>query len=423
MKFLSSKYFLAFLIGLSTLSIRFIHYNLIRYQSINKFLAEQYDWRALKLIGGETIHYPHAWGSFYVVLAGFYKVIDFAGFIADRITIMAVFQNILAAVSVGLLFLIAHRYFSTIIAICISLIFALYYPFIYSNMLLISETFTVFCLVIIFYLLLEKKLTSLKTIIVGVTLGFGLISRPMLLTFIPLLILWIFHYAKSKSVAILLALILSTASIVVTANYINFLYGQQKQFSFAGSGGVNFAMTNCHIKKISYQTQSGESFWFAPPAYRHTSTKEITTGIPFYFDQPYLSMGINCLRDNPVQLLSNFNNIRRIYFSLFYPNFHSSWLHNTLFIIWKWLSLVLTVFFFLFPFIRPFKDLPIALKKAYSLSVAFFLSLLIAVYLTNPGEERYLVTYFFVLPLFGLPALVTLLTVVTKLSLKRLKPR
>ena len=111
-------------------------------------------------------------------------------------------------------------------------------------------------------------------------------------------------------------------------------------------------------------------------------------------------MAFGCIKENPERLFSNFGYIKNLWRSLFYPDFLSehNW-HNKLLEFWRILSFpLLIVLFFLFPFLHKTG------RREWLLGFSLLLSLWVALYVSQPGEERYLISYYFVLLVWGIPS-------------------
>lgn len=368
-----------------------------------KWLPYEYHSRAVSFLSGHPISYPDAWGSFYIILAGFYKLIDGLGFSSTRITIFALFQAILGCLSVYIFFLLAKKLFSQKIAVFGSIIFALYYPLIYLHTLILSESVYTFLLLLFAYTVIRDKFKAKHHILIGLLAGLLVITRPIFLAFIPFFALWyifrIFGKRKKDLYLMILALLIFIEIIFSTA-IINYIIGKQKQFSFGGNMAVNMVMNWCKIKKLQYRLTTGEKHWFSPPAYWNSpNLKERTTNISFYDQKYYLQTAFNCLSQNPKYLVENFGNIIRLYNSIFYPEIYPPVWHKYFISFWKGISVVFTLLFFIFPLLFSKKE-----KKYYWFFFFLLISLYLAVYAANPGEERYLVPYFFILVLYAIPS-------------------
>jgi hypothetical protein len=377
-----------------------------------RHLPFETDSRAVKLLAGETIVYPDAWASFYVVLAGFYKAFDLVGLYENRVLWFALTQSVMAALAALLLYLISLKLFdSKRLAVGTGLAFALYYPFLYFNTLVLSETTFVLAVVAALYLLVVPERSPWTLAGSGLLLGIAMISRPILTPFIPLLVIWLVATSQKQARVRNSAVILSAFGMVLAlASWVNSGIGKHHRFSYNGNTGVNFALAQCRIRRIEYELPDGEFFWFSPPIFWDTSLPDVKTSVPFYDNGYYMRMGLDCLLEEPLKLVTNFGHVANIYHSAFYPDFIEAAWHRLAIDVWKIPGVILTAAFFAYPLLHgrmrseslssthPLRD--------YWLFAALMVSMYASVYLASPGEERYLVSYYFLLLLIGLPFVV-----------------
>ncbi len=296
---------------------------------------------------------------------------------------------------VGCYFL-SRRIMGTTVSLLVSLIAAVYYPLIYTHTLILSESLFALILIGSLLLLLRPSHTIASSSVLGCLIALLFITRPIFLGSIPVLLLWTYAYHREtirrhwrKTVAGLV----SMSVMLLIACALNALNSTHHRFTLAGNGGVNIAMTQCQLQKLEYKMPDGsESFWFSPPVYQGSQHESITTAISFSDQLYYLKMGMDCLVAHPERLLGNFQNIWRIYDSTFYPDLGSPSYHHVLLAFWRWIAIAATILFFLFPFVWVAAERP-----TYLLIGGLILSLYAAMYIGNPGEERYLVPYFLLL--------------------------
>ncbi len=365
-----------------------------------KWLPYQFDLRASQLLAGETVFFPDAWASFHVVLAGFYAVFERFGTLDQRVLIWAYVQCVMAAIS------------------------SLYPPRLdrftrfprprnpslpppFPNLKPPGPAGPLRFAVKTALPLPPTSKPSVKTAIAaGVLLGIALICRPILTPFFPLLGVWmVATLEKGKRVKHLAALALAVASIATLAASVNAATGKYHRLSYSGNMGANVALAQCRLKTLRYQLPSGERFWFSPPSSWKQSLPTVKTDVPFYDNGYYLRMGLNCLIENPSRLVGNLGHLARLYHSVFYPTFVDSRHHGTLIDAWKFPAVILTLAFMAAPLVNR----EWAASKGYWLFASLLISLFIATYVANPGEERHLVPYFWVLIPYGLPALLHIL--------------
>jgi hypothetical protein len=193
---------------------------------------------------------------------------------------------------------------------------------------------------------------------------------------------------------------LSALVIVIPTAIINHHFDKHGAYSITGNGGVNIALTWCQPRRITYTLENGENFWFSPPIFQSKDpSTDIITDVAFYEQGYYINMGINCLIEHPERIITNIEHVINIFHSKFYPNFHPFSLHDELITLWKILTVPLLLGLLYFP-IKYQK-----LRGEWLISILLLITLFIAVYAANPGEERYLVPYFFVILILGIAGL------------------
>lgn len=398
----SARHFGSLFVFAFALIVRVVYLQFLPPPSL-KWLPYQFDLRASQLLAGETVFFPDAWASFHVVLAGFYAVFEWFGTLDQRVLVWAYVQCVMAAIAAALLYDLTRKLIgSNRIALASGLLFALHYPFLYLNTLVLSETTFVLAMISAFHVLLTSKPSVKTAIAAGVLLGIALICRPILTPFLPLLGVWLVAtLEKGKRVKHLAALALAVASVATLAASINAATGKHHRLSYSGNMGANVALAQCRLKTLRYQLPSGERFWFSPPSSWKQSLPTVKTDVPFYDNGYYLRMGLNCVLENPSRLVGNLGHLARLYHSVFYPTFVDSRHHRTLIDVWKFPAVILTLAFMAAPLVNR----EWAASKGYWLFASLLISLFIATYVANPGEERHLVPYFWVLIPYGLPAL------------------
>jgi hypothetical protein len=373
-------------------------------ESFNRWMPEQFDRRALLLINGGQHYYPTAWASYYVPLAGIYKILDILSLLDQRLIVVGVISCILGALSVLYLYKIAKEIFSKLklLPVLIAVLFSLYYPYLYFNAVNVSENiFTPIAIILFYFALKCKKKFFIVASITGLLTGLALIMRPVILPFLPFFFIFIYKQFKkgfSKFILqFLFPFFFCIALIIVPTLLINRSIDSHGNYSITGNGGVNFTIAWCEPKKIRYQTESGESFWFASPTLRgRPDSSNINTDVPFYEQNYYYKLGFDCLKDNPKQLATNLKHIFYTFHSSFYPDFDPFPFHTNLINIWKVLTIPLILGFFIFPFVW---------KKKFKLwlpGAALIFPFVISIYSQSIGEERYIVPYYFVFIIYGI---------------------
>lgn len=373
---------------------------LLEPQNYIKYLPGHNNSRAEAFAMGKKIFYPDIWSSFYIFVGSVYKVLMSLNLYDLKIYAVVVINILLSSLSVVFLYKISKKLFSNQIAIIISIIFIFYYPTIYLNSLIMSENIFIPALLGFVYIYLFNCI-GINYLWAGILLGTALLCRPILFTFVPFLILWAIIFKRKNQLLILLP----TIVVIIAAGLINRQVSTDHAFSIGTNGGVNFAMTQCRFKKLQYNGPNKAKFYFTPPIFWGTDNQEKYTNIPFTNQSYYYKIGLQCLIDNPKRLISNLSYIKNIFISLYYPNFPKNDLHKVQLTIWKWIGIIFYILFLMYFLVKKNnRNIPI-----YVFFIFLFLSLILAVYFANPGEERYLASYFFAIEMFAVPTFVLLI--------------
>lgn len=130
-----------------------------------------------------------------------------------------IIQAFLSSLTCILTFFIGEKIFNKKIGIMSSIYSSVYPLFIYLNGRFISETLFIFLLsiAILFFIKIYKKPTTMNAIWAGIFLGLCILTRSMLLGFIPFLLFWIFMILKEKKkiAVISLSLLISLTIIII----------------------------------------------------------------------------------------------------------------------------------------------------------------------------------------------------------------
>ena len=387
-----------------------------------KVLPWSYDYLAKIYMEGVEHVYPAAWASFYILLAYFYKVLSWLGAFDERLFFVAIVNCFFGAASVVIFFSLAKIIFPGKLrtSIILSVIFSCYYPGLYFNALVLSENlFTPLFLGGIYLAWRYEGKSLLNPVITGLLFGICVAIRPILLPFLPLFALWMLFRFRDRIKLVVLkylpALCCSFLLVIVLFSIATSRIHKYKKYTVAENGGVNVAMTWCQPRKIRYYVSGDNTRWFSPPVFwAKDRTTDILTDVPFHNQVYYYKMGFNCMLEHPERLITNFRNLINIFHSRLYPNLiYTKW-HYQAVNFWKIISVVLFAGLLLYPFLfRRGRDY-------WVFGFLLIFSLLSTAYLVNPGEERYLVPYYFVLILWGVPTLYSCIEhILNRLSIKK----
>lgn len=383
------------------LVLRFIYYLLFfDKHGLSVNLPEKLDEITLLLINGGEHVYPTAWSSYHLVLSLIYLPLKYLNLLEYRLAVTAFTNLIFCSLTAVIIYKITLKLFpkDKYLSYIICGFFTLYYPLYYFSLLSIPESLFTLILTSIFYILISKKFNLKSSLLIGLLLATGFIIKPITLSLILLLMPWIaVKILKEKSQFKHLFITIVTFSLLyILSAGLNYNFDKNKAFIVSGNGGVNFTMAWCKAKRISYNLANGESRWFAPPVFQERSElQELTYNVPFRDQIFYYNEGLKCLKENPERLIANIFYVLHIFHSKLYPDLIYNPIHKSLINLWKLITIPLLIGFFIFPLFNESK------RKEWFLGFIFFFSLIGAVYTSNPGEERYLIPYYFILLVFG----------------------
>lgn len=407
---------LATLAGLFTFLFRwlFVHF-LTSPLEYHRWLPARFDDRARAFVTGQDMFMIDAWGVYYIILGLKYKLFDFLGIPESGWIESAILLNIvISSLSAILIFLIASRLFGLVVATVSVTLYAIYIPGLFFNTITVAETFYEFLLILFLFFVLQKNIIWLRAVLLGLILGMIVVTRTIALPFLVLSLIWLswklylqkksFWYAKVAVVTLLIVL------PVLVFGMTNKSFNQRNSFSLSSSLGANLVLTYCELRRVDFQHQDG-SFWFSPPVMWGTPRPAVQHDEPFYNTRFYAQKAWSCIGENPQVFVFNLANINNVFDSKFYPypTENSFWQFENLLIlskVWLWISLALFMFY---PLLNRSQNTKVDIKS-YSLFYALVASLLFSVYLANPGEERYIVPYAWVLMMYAVASIRNLLT-------------
>ena len=161
--------------------------------------AGVYDNLALSISHGQG--YVNADGSLHTIYPPFYPFFLSVIYMifGHSYKMVGVIQSIIGAFSCALIYLIGKKVYGRISGITAALIGAMYFPFIKSAGMLLTESFFTFLLIsIIFYLLKVRNENSFPAcIIFGLLLGMAMLTKSIML-FFPIFIMPTFFYLGGK---------------------------------------------------------------------------------------------------------------------------------------------------------------------------------------------------------------------------------
>lgn len=256
-----NRWIIIFLFSLSLL-LRILHiYFIIPIPFFNHPVVdekEHYEW-ALKIIDGDI---------FSIHKGAFFRSPGYSYFLAllllvtgKNLFLVKVLQAILGSFSVLLIYKIADIKFGKKVALLSGIISACYPLFIYYNAMLLDTTFYIVLvlLILFFSIRMEEKASMLLVLLIGIFVALSCITRPNLLLFVPVHIIWMvvilvspagyrnfFDEFKHKWKFVIIRIIIYLLPIITIIGLITLRnYLLEKEFYLiATNGDLNFYLAN-----------------------------------------------------------------------------------------------------------------------------------------------------------------------------------
>lgn len=369
-----------------------------------------YDSRALEMANGVHIMFSTYFPPlFHMFLSLIYRPLIWLGLESWRIKIDIIIFALFYTLGFWCIYQITKKLFSKKIGLIVLAILIFWYPLIFLNYLVMSENLFFPLVFMGLYFLIVKPLKPSTGLWLGLLWGFALLSRPIFALALPLFVLWGLYYKLNWR--FLINFTITVAIIVASMMAFNFYYTDGAEKSISSNGGVGFAMLWCDAKSIQF-SNGNYYYWFAPPANAdYPESKRIFTTVPFENQKYYYQMGLNCLKEHPEKLITNFSSVIKLFHSQLFPTISNIpfWENfRAIFKILTGLLFVLGLSTIIGLFSKKLKiDEPI--KKYFYLFALIISSLIATVYLQNVGEERYLIPYAPLLIILTIPLLLFLL--------------
>jgi len=377
--------------------------------------AGEYDQRALMMAKGEHIDFSTYWPPFFhIILSLIYRPLAWLKLENWRIEIDIFIFAILYVAAFWCIYQICKKLFSVRISLFILSTLIVWYPLIFFNSLVMSENLFFFLVFWGLYILICRQNTILNGALLGIIWGSAFLTRPIFALVIPFFILWgIFYKINWKMLASFFVSFLFVATSMMA---FNFYYTNGSEKSFSSNGGVGVAALWCDAKSIRYDK---DNYYFIigwPGNSDYPEDKKIETDVPFDNQAYYYKMGLDCFLKNPIRLIENFHSVWKLFDSCLFPAISSipGWknfrkifkiLNGFLFI-----CSAATIAGFATNRIKIRKDI----KKYFYLMALIITSLIITLYIQNPGEERYLIPYAPLLIILSIPLFLHIANLISK---------
>lgn len=365
-----------------------------------------YDSWALMFAKNQHIVFSTYWPPlFYIFLSFIYRPLIWLGIESWRIKIDVIIFAIFYMIGFWCIYQIAKKLFTKKIALIVLITLIFWYPFIFLNYLIMSENLFFPLVFLGLYLLIVKPLKPATGLWLGLLWGVALLGRPIFSLALPLFFIWVLYYRLNWK--ILLNFFITVLLIVATMMVFNFYYTKGVEKSISSNGGVGFAMLWCDAKSIEFRN-SGYSFGFGPPAnVDYPENKRIFTDVPFSNQKYYYQMGLNCLKNHPERLITSISSVFKLFQSHLFPTVGGIANWENFRLVFKIITALLFILCLstIIGISENWILVDKSIKKYLNLFALFILSLLIAVYLQNVGEERYIIPYTPLLMILSLPTI------------------
>jgi hypothetical protein len=354
-----------------------------------------YNWQAIDVAYGRVMGIPPYQSGMYNFAVGMVFKLANTFSLQDYQLFWVISLNCLLLVfSTWCLYWIAHKYFGRGLALVSTLLTAFWYPLIHINVFLLTENFFIPCFMGGLYLWLTQPRTRFNLFLTALLWSLAAGFRTYFLLFLGVWVLWIIIKPKFRWGAKLSVITTTGLTMLAMIGIVSSISGGETKFLSAG-GGVNFAITWCDISYIKFET-SKRGYGFIPPVFSaDPNRKVVEETVDFTDTEHYYQMGWRCLQDNPGMLVKQLRSIPNMFYSVFFPQ-AGSIVGEPIF---RLLFRDLTIFMSLLSL----PGLVLAIRKngQHWWSLISFLTLCLAVYAQNPGEERYLIPIMPLIIMYG----------------------
>lgn len=347
-----------------------------------------YDSTALRTIGQNNSVYHTYWApGFSWFLSIEYKLLEGLGILEWRLPITLTLLALLGTIGIWFMYKVSQFILSERQAKWVLLLLSFWYPFIYLNTYLLSENLFIPLFFGGLYILLSTG-KGLKLVLSGLIMGFAFLVRSLIAPVVLLQAGWLWW--RSGSIIRVASFCLSVLGALVMGIAINIIISRGSISNLGEGGGFNFTLSWCDIKGVS----DGNYTVYPPVNGRYLPPETFFHGEKSFSDQGYYyHKGLECLQQNPVKLLSNFRNVGNMFHSVLFPLDATVPFVEPVMALYKlanflMLALTLVAIRFALKLKKESRE-----KQIVILLATILVGVAIAVYLQNPGEERYLIPF------------------------------
>lgn len=322
---LRSKMLILFL-GLLTVRLIYLFYFSYYQEHIFSDMAAYWS-RAYSRFQGDifSIHQWTCWPAFpHILLALLFKCLQFADLLgAAHEAVLAVFAAASSATAVVVFLLIYRLSSSNALSWIGALYYGLSFPALYFNTYVLSENMAAPALAAAVYFSFRAfdSVQSRPSAWAGFFLAVASAARPNMLILVP--VFWaafclIPHWQRRhwRKAAAFTGTLAGFLLLVCIENY-HISHGQLR--GLAGNGGMNFLIQQCQLRTIG-STAYKEGSYFTQPGF--TAREELSSYVTdkYWHEQGYFfAKGIECIKNNPQVLLTDFLQIGNLFKGPFFP--------------------------------------------------------------------------------------------------------
>jgi hypothetical protein len=290
----------------------------------------------------------------------------------ESILAVKVFFAGISALTIYYIAALSHQIYPTRYTGIIAAAIASVYPyFIYYSSLLLSETIFLLLIVLLFLQLLKMDENNRNSLKLGAIAGFAHLSRPTLLLFYPVAVLWKYFLMKGSVRGLVIAVILFSV-IVAPWGVSNYLRFGEFRLSTSGSGQALWEGNNPWNK-----TGSVSGSFSDPEAYLEEVPEHLNE---FEADDWKKQQAVQYIKENPAEFVDL--SIKKFFrFWNLWPNSaeHQSAIYKLISLL-SFLPMLLLSIVFIVVFIKDFKRLSI---------LYLFVAYYTAIHMITIGSIRY----------------------------------
>ncbi len=350
--------------------------------------------RANARFNGEIFHHSQ-WTSYafmyYLYLTLVFKILFFLQLLKFKLEMIIFFNIIYSTVSMIYFYLISVQLFKSIrTAQIATLFYALCYPLIYFNALILTENFAIPLLICCIWLLFSYKDKKLIVFLTGLLLGFTVTIRPAYGVLGLAFFIYIIYSDKLCCKSILRGILFSTGFAIIIFIAVCEIYYMSKGESISLYPNSTSNAFTIACKHSSVESHYKDTVFITTPPITsvHKEWTRFETDHPLHDQKYFHKLTLECIKTNPRFIEEKIANIKYLFFNLMFPYLLTERFVTFLLPISDWLIFFMTLSLGIIYFMFKDKDSEIDRKK-----ILFLLSLPLSVILITfifPPEQRYM---------------------------------